>query len=98
MSRQLSRNGIASILLLVAFSASSLSAQGQRPAENVTSDQAIACIKTAIASHPGRVEGLDIDVKTGKVLCEVEIVGENGRKMELQVDVNTNQVVASKPD
>lgn len=98
MSRQLSRNGFVCVVLIAAFSASSLSAQGQRPADNVTSEQAIACIQTAVASNPGRIEGIDIDVKAGKVLCEVEIIGANGRKMELHIDVNTNKVVESRPD
>jgi uncharacterized membrane protein YkoI len=98
MNRSLSRQGKAAVLLLVVFSAGSLSAQGQRPAENITSEQAITCIRTAIASHPGRVESLDVDIKSGKVLCEVEIAGENGRNTELHVDVSSNQVVDSQPD
>lgn len=98
MNRRWTHAGIASVLLLTGFSASALFAQGQKPAENITSEQAIACIQTAIAKHPGRVESLDVDVKAGKVLCEVEIAGEGGRKMELHVDVTTNQVVESRPD
>jgi uncharacterized membrane protein YkoI len=98
MNRVQNRSGLACAVLLVALSASSLSAQGQRPAENITAEQAISCIRTAIASHPGRVAGLDVDIKGGKAICEVEIAGEDGRKMELQVDVSTNQVVSSQPD
>jgi uncharacterized membrane protein YkoI len=98
MNRVQNRIGLAGVVLLGLFCVSSLSAQAAPPAESITSEQAMACLKTAIASHPGRVKSLDVDIKAGKVLCEVEIAGENGREMELHVDVSTDQVVSSRPD
>jgi uncharacterized membrane protein YkoI len=98
MNRVQKRSGLAGLLLLGVLCATPLAAQNQAPAESITSEQAMACLRTAVASHPGRIKSLDVDVKGGKVLCEVEIAGENGRETELHIDVTTNQVVSSRPD
>lgn len=85
-------------VVLGACFAGSVAAQGQRPAENITAEEAIACIRAATASEGGRVDGLEVEVKAGRVICEVEIVGENGRKSEVRVDVSTNEVIDTRPD
>lgn len=92
------RGGLRAAVLLSALSAVPAAAQGQRPPDHITSDEAIACIRAATASQAGRVEGLEVEVRAGKVICEVEIVAENGRKSEVHVDVSTNQVVDTRPD
>jgi uncharacterized membrane protein YkoI len=81
---------IGSVLALSA--AGPTSAQAQVPPESVTAEQAIACIKTALAARQGRLKDLEIEVKSGKTMCEVEIVDTNGRKVEVHVDVAANTV------
>jgi uncharacterized membrane protein YkoI len=68
-------------------------AQTPQSHEGITPEQAIECIRTATASTPGRVEGLDVDRERGQLLCEVEIVAENGAKSEIHIDVATSKIV-----
>ncbi len=62
----------------------------------LTTDEAIACIRTAVAAQAGLVKGVEGEDKQGKRLCEVKIVDETGKRHKLQVDVQTNQVVKVK--
>lgn len=89
---------IAPVLLLGTLSGALVSAQGQRMSESVTADQAIECIRAAVASLPGRVGDLDIDIKRGKVICEVEIYGEDGSKSEVHVDAESKEVIGTHRD
>lgn len=70
-------------------------AQTPQSHEAITPEQAIECIRTATASTPGRVEGLDIDREKGQLLCEVEIVADNGTRSEIHIDVATSKIVRS---
>jgi|GEM_PF-2359092 len=67
-------------------------AQNARVDESITAEQAAACIRVATSTRPGRVKSLDVDIEKGKLLCEVEIAGDNGRESEIHVDVATNEV------
>jgi uncharacterized membrane protein YkoI len=67
-------------------------AQRQASQKSVTREQAIACIDTALAARQGRIKDLEIDVKNGKTMCEVEVIGADGRKVEVHVDVVANSV------
>ena len=55
--------------------------------------QAIAAITTAVAAKPGNVRGLEVESEKGKLVCEVEILAEDGKTYEVVVDVATNTVV-----
>lgn len=55
--------------------------------------QLIAAIQTAIAAHPGQIQEVDVEKKSGKTVVEVTITGNDGKKKELTVDPEKNQVV-----
>jgi hypothetical protein len=65
-------------------------------ASALTTDEAIACIRTAVAAQAGWVKGVEGEDKKGQRLCEVKIVDEAGKRHTLQVDVQTQQVVKAK--
>lgn len=81
----------AGTLCLTAIGTSS--AQNAPTQEAITPEQAIECIRTATGTTPGRVEGLDVELERGQLVCEVEIVAENGAKSELHIDVATNKIL-----
>jgi hypothetical protein len=62
----------------------------------LTTDEAIACIRTATPAHAGLIKGVEGEDKKGQRLCEVKIVDEAGKRHKLQVDVQTQQVVKAK--
>jgi hypothetical protein len=62
----------------------------------LTADQAIACIRTAVAAQAGMVTKMEVEHKRGQRLCEARIVDETGKRHKLQVDTNTNRVVEPK--
>jgi hypothetical protein len=62
----------------------------------LTTDEAIACIRTVAAAQAGLVKGVEGEDKQGQRLCEVKIVDETGKRHTLQVDVQTQQVVKAK--
>ncbi len=49
----------------------------------LTTDEAIACIRTAVAAQAGLVKGVEGEDKKGKRLCEVKIVDETGKRHKL---------------
>lgn len=65
---------------------------------SITVEQMIEAIRTAAATKAGKVRGTDVESEDGKVLCEVEILGEDGKTYEVEVDVATNTVVEVEED
>lgn len=66
------------------------------PPEALTADEAIACIRTAVAAQAGWIKDVEGDQEGGKRLCEVELVDDTGKRHKLHIDVQTNQVVKVK--
>ena len=58
----------------------------------VPAEQVIASIRTAVAAKPGDVHGVEIENEAGKTICEVEILAQDGKTYEVEVDVATNTV------
>ena len=73
-----------------------LAASSGKQISALTADEAIACIRTAVAAQAGLVKEVEGDDEKGKRLCEVKIVDETGKGHKLHVDVQTNQVVKAK--
>ncbi len=61
-------------------------------------EQVIACIRTAVAAKPGDVLAVEAEVEDGKTLCEVEILAQDRKTYEVEVDVATNTVVEIEED
>ena len=84
------------VTLLFTGGARVVAAPPGQSASALTAEEAIACIRTAVAAQAGFVKEVEGDDKKGKRLCEVKIVDETGKRHKLQVDVQTNQVVKAK--
>ena len=61
-----------------------------------TADEAIACIRTAVAAQAGFVREVEGDDEGGKRICEVKLVDQMGKRHTLHIDVQTKQVVKTK--
>jgi hypothetical protein len=59
----------------------------------LTAEEAIACIRTAVAAQTGLVKEVEGDDDKGTRLCAVKSVDEAGKRQTLHVDVQTNAVV-----
>jgi uncharacterized membrane protein YkoI len=55
--------------------------------------QVIAAIQTATAAAPGQIHEVEVERKNGRLLVEVTVVGSDGKKREILVDPQNNQVV-----
>ena len=86
------------VVTLLLTGGHALAAPPGQPPSALTTDEAIACIRTAVAAQAGLVKGVEGEDKQGKRLCEVKIVDETGKRHKLQVDVQTNQVVKAKEE
>ncbi len=78
-----------------------LKADGQGGNERnvaVPAEQVIASIRTAIAARPGNVRAIETETEAGKTICEVEILAQDGRTYEVEVDVATNTVIEVDDD
>ena len=64
----------------------------------ISADQLIACVRTAVASKPGNVRAVEAESEGDKVLCEVEILAQDGKTYEIEVDVATNAVTEVEED
>ena len=53
-------------------------APSDQPASALTVDEAIACLRTAVATQAGLVKEVEGDDETGKRFCEVKIADERG--------------------
>jgi hypothetical protein len=87
--------GLALTLLLLGGGHAVAALPGQ-PTEALTADEAITCIRTAVAAQTGWIKEVEGDQEGGKRLCEVELVDEKGKRHTLRVDVQTQQVVKTK--
>ena len=68
--------------------------EGEDTATALPAEQVIASIRTAVAAKPGRVLKVEAESEDGKTLCEVEVLAENGKTYEVEVDVVTNKALA----
>ena len=71
-------------------------AHADKNTQALAADHVIACIRTAVAVHPGLVKEVEAEYERGQWLCEVKLVDETGKRHKLHVDVATNQVVKAK--
>jgi hypothetical protein len=84
------------VVTLLLTGGHALAAPPDQPTSALTVDEAIACIRTAVAAQAGWVKEVEGDDEKGKRFCEVKIVDETGKRHKLLIDVQTNQVVKTK--
>jgi hypothetical protein len=87
--------GLALILLLLGGGLAG-AASSDPPPEALTAGEAIACLRTAVATQAGLIKDVEGDQEGGKRLCEVELVDDTGKRHTLHIDVQTNQIVKAK--
>ncbi len=90
-----------SVALVLAAGGFGIKAGGQSTKQtkaSVSAEQMIESIRTAVAAKPGTVRAVEAEDEGGKTLCEVEIVAEDGKTYEVEVDVATNAVVEVEAD
>ena len=85
------------VIVAFAVAASSFAPLGisaePKAAKQVTADQAIACIKLAVAAKAGNVREMEVKADSNRTVCEVEIVATDGKKHEVYVDVAAAKVL-----
>ncbi len=64
----------------------------------IPADQAIRFIRTAVAAKPGDVRAVEVENEGGKTICEVEILAQDGKTYEVEVDAATNTVIEVELD
>jgi hypothetical protein len=84
------------VTVLLTGGARAMAAPTAPSASALTAEEAIACIRTAVAAQAGWVKEVEGDEEKGQRRCEVKIVDETGKRHKLHVDVQTNQVVKAK--
>ncbi len=90
-----------SVALVLAVGGFGIKAGGQNTKQGkaaVPADQVIASVRTAVAAKAGDVRGVEIENEGGKTLCEVEILAQDGKTYEVEVDVATNAVIEVEAD
>jgi hypothetical protein len=84
------------ITLLLLGGGSAMAAPPGPPPKALTAEQAIACIRAAVAAQAGWVKDVGGEDERGLRICEVKIVDETGKRYTLHIDVETQQVLKIK--
>ena len=61
--------------------------------EGLPADRIIAAIQTAVAAHPGLIKEVEVEREGGRLIVDVEIVSADGKKAEVKVDPEKNEVM-----
>ncbi len=64
----------------------------------ISADQMIAAIKTATTAKPGNIQEVELDKEGDKIICEVEVLAQDGKVYDVRVDVATNTVIKVEED
>lgn len=70
----------------------------KEPKAAVPAELVIACISTAVAAKPGRVRAVEVENEGDKTICEVEVLAQDGKTYEVDVDVATNTIIKVEDD
>ncbi|MGQ9866036.1 MAG: PepSY domain-containing protein [Pseudanabaenaceae cyanobacterium] len=92
--------GVLIALILSSGSGLAWASQGssRRERASVPVEQAIECLRAAVAAQPGQIWKLDIERwRDGRLVCEVDIIS-GFDKFEVEVDATTRQVLRVKFD
>ncbi len=62
------------------------------PANAAHHDPLSACVKVALAKHPGRMDSLSYEFEDGKSQFEIDIKGNDGRNWEVECDASSGKI------
>jgi len=51
-----------------------------------------ACMKAALAKHPGKIISLEAEIEKGKPIYEFDILGDDGKEWEVECDAKTGKI------
>lgn len=89
------------VALALAAGGFGMKAEGQKskePKAALPAEQMIESIRTAVAAKPGNVRAVEVEKDGEKTICEVEVLAQDGKTYEVEVDVATNTVVKVDDD
>ena len=52
-----------------------------------------ACVKAALAKHPGKMVSLSSEIEDGKSQFEIDIKGDDGSNWEVECDAKTGKII-----
>jgi len=84
------------LMLATGFAIGGESRMGQKAAEPTAGISIEEAIKAATQKYPGKVLEAELEDEDGAALWELEILTADGKKMEVQVDSRTGEVLASE--
>ncbi len=88
----------AALVLATGFAIGGEGRTGQKEAASTAGISIEEAIKAATQKHPGKVLEAELEVEDGNAVWELEILTADGKKMEVQVDSRTGEVLASEED
>ncbi len=88
------------LVLMVAtgFAIGGEARMGQKGTEPTAGMSIEEAVKAATQKYPGKVLEAELEDEDGAVLWEMEILTADGKKLEVQVDSRTGEVLASEED
>jgi len=51
-----------------------------------------ACMKAALAKHPGKIISLEAEIEKGKPIYEFDILGDDGKEWEVECDAKAGKI------
>jgi uncharacterized membrane protein YkoI len=87
---------IVAISLVLAFGTSAWSDDKEGKVADLVKDAKVTidqAIKTALEKTPGTAVEAELEKKHGKTVWEVEVVGADGKTMEVHIDAATGEVI-----
>jgi uncharacterized membrane protein YkoI len=56
------------------------------------------CMKTALAKHPGAITEVEMETEDGRPIFDIDIQGVDGKRWEIECDVESGSVVEDNVD
>jgi len=84
------------VAALAAVGGFEMKAEGQNTKQAkaaIPAKQVIASITTAVSAKPGDVRAVEVEKKGDKLSCEVEVLAQDGKTYEVEVDVATETII-----
>lgn len=76
----------------VAALATALLCGGFTQASHAHNGKMEACMKAALAKHPGKIISLEAEIEKGKPIYEFDILGDDGKEWEVECDAKTGKI------
>ena len=95
MKKKLIASGVVASMVMATGASGIAAAQSATGAASLSMQNAIGI---ALDQVPGKVKEAELDRENGRQIYEIDIVTDDGRKMEVEVDANTGEVLKVEED